>query len=273
MYQAFEESRKGKVYKHQVMNMSLRAEIIVSDLVRELRSGEYKPGGFYNFESRKEVKRRIINAPLFRDCVVQHAVCNALNEIFEKKFIYDSYANRTDKGNHKAVARVHEYIRQSKDGIYVLQGDYSKYYENILHDDLKADYRRTIVDKRMLWLIDLFIDSYNSDIDRGIPLGAPLSQLSGNVHLNTQDHFIKDGLRVKKYVRLMDDFIIIGEKDYLKEILKEIEWYANTQLHQPLNPKTRIYPASHGIDFGGYRIFRNRILPTQAKYKSCENQI
>lgn len=270
LYAAYEDASKGRRYKQEIMEATARIELIVSDLVRELRTGSYKPGGYYEFETHSEVKRRIIHAPLFRDRIVQHALCNVLVPLYEKKFIYDSYANRKGKGNHKAVKRVQHFLQRTVKGAYVLQGDFQKYYDSVGHETLKEELRRTLKDERLLWLCDEIVDSYNSDIERGIPIGAPFSQLMANVHLNGFDHFIKDGLRVKHYVRLMDDFIIIGRKDELKGFLKEIQWYVETQLKQPLNRKTRIYPASHGIDFGGYRIFRNQILPRKRNIKAAK---
>lgn len=252
------------------METTAHIEMIVSDLALELQTGEYKPGGYYEFEVRNEVKRRPIHAPLFRDRIVQHALCGALNPLYEKKFVYDSYANREGKGNHRAVRRVRHFLREAGTGAYVLQGDFAKYYDNVNHEILKQELRRTLKDKRLLALCDAIIDSYNGDTGKGIPIGAPFSQLMANIHLNPFDHMMKDILHIKRYVRLMDDFIIIGRKEELTEYLEEIRWYADTQLKQPLNRKTRIFPASHGVDFGGYRTFANRILPRKRNVKAAK---
>lgn len=273
LYKAYEECIKGRRYKNEVVSSTAHIEMIVSDLVRELQEGTYKPGEYYEFETRKEVKRRIIHAPLFRDRIVQHAVCNVLEPLYEKKFIFDSYANRKGKGNHKAVARVQLFLYQGRCNNYVLQGDFKKYYDNVDHELLKAKIRHTVKDERVLLLCDALIDSYNGHTGKGIPIGAPFSQLMANVNLDSLDHFAKEVLRVKKYVRLMDDFVIIGHKDDLIYYLQEIQWYADTQLKQPLNPKTQIYPANHGIDFGGYRTFANKILPRKRNVKAAKKRL
>lgn len=270
LYKAYEEAAKGRRYKKEVMETAARAEMIVSDLARELQTGIYKPGGYYEFEVRNEVKRRIIHAPLFRDRIVQHAVCDVLTPIYEKKFIFDSYANREGKGNHRAVRRVRRFLREAGPGSYVLQGDFAKYYDNVNHELLKHELRRTIKDTCLLAVCDSIVDSYNGDIGKGIPIGAPFSQLMANAHLDAFDHLMKDVLRIRRYVRLMDDFIIIGDKEELTKYLKEIRWFADTQLKQPLNRKTRIFPASHGVDFGGYRTFANRILPRKRNVKAAK---
>lgn len=189
LYKAYEECIKGRRYKNEVVSSTAHIEMIVSDLVRELQEGTYKPGEYYEFETRKEVKRRIIHAPLFRDRIVQHAVCNVLEPLYEKKFIFDSYANRKGKGNHKAVARVQSFLYQGKCNNYVLQGDFKKYYDNVDHELLKVKIRRTVKDERVLLLCDALIDSYNGHTGKGIPIGAPFSQLMANVNLDSLDHF------------------------------------------------------------------------------------
>ena len=155
----------------------------------------------------------------------------------------------------------------------MLQGDFKKYYDNVDHELLKAKIRRTVNDERVLLLCEALIDSYNGHKGKGIPIGAPFSQLMANVNLDSLDHFVKDVLRVKKYVRLMDDFVIIGHKDALVYYLQEIRWFADTQLMQPLNRKTQIYPANHGVDFGGYRTFANKILPRKRNVKAAKKRL
>lgn len=273
VYMAYLSCKKGKSFKPEVMEISARAEMICSDLVRELQEGIYTPGKYYEFEARNEVKRRIIHAPLFRDRVVQHAIVGITEPLFERKFIFDSYANRKGKGNHRAVQRAQQFLRKSGQNVYILQGDFAKYYDNVRHEFIRNEIRRTIKDERLLNIWDRIIDSYNGDIDRGIPIGAPLSQLMANITLNPMDHFVKETLRAKYYIRLMDDFIIIdSSKERLKYYLQEIVWFTQTQLGQPLNRKTRIFPAKTGIDFGGYRIFTNKILPRKRNVKAAKRR-
>lgn len=271
-YQAFHDMRLGHKYNKRSMRMSARIECIITDLIRELKDGSWTPGKYYAFECRTEVKRRQIHAPCFRDGLVHHALDNILRPLFERKYIYDLYSNRKGKGQHRAVKRVQHFIRKAshRGRVYVLQCDIHKYYDSIDHDVLKRMLCATIKDKRVLDVLYKIIDSYNEDTGRGVPIGALPSQTFANVYLCELDHFIKETLRVKSYMRFMDDFILVANgKDELHAWLLEIKWYLQTQVHLELNPKTQIYPAYRGVDFGGYRIFKDKILPRKRNLKAA----
>ena len=69
----------------------------------------------------------------------------------------------------------------------------------------------------------------------------------------------------------MDDFIVVStDKEYLKKILQDIQWFIECKLKLKLNPKTRIFPASHGVDFAGYRTFTTHILPRKRNIKAAK---
>lgn len=256
------------------MSAGKRIEMILYQLIFELNVGEWHPAKYYEFECRTEVKRRIINAPVFRDQLVHHAIDRVVRELFERKYIYDSYACRKGKGTHAACRRLQHFLRQAaaRGGrVYVLQADLSKYYPSIAHDVLKTEIRRTIADKRLLEVLDALVDSFNEDTGRGQPIGSLTSQLFANVYLNPLDHFMKDCRREKFYLRYMDDFIVVSNsKEHLREALADATWFIETQLKLKLNPKTHIYPASHGVDFAGYRTFIDKLLPRKRNVKAAK---
>lgn len=138
--------------------------------------------------------------------------------IFEERFIYDSYACRKNKGTLAAVNRTQDFLRRARnsfDKTYVLQGDFQKCYDSIYKPALLRNFARRISDHEVLDLLTLIYYSYNND-DIGIPIGATTSQLAANVLLDSLDHFVKEELRAKFYLRYMDDFIILSsEKDTL----------------------------------------------------------
>lgn len=271
-YKAFHDMRLGHKYNTRSMRMSARIEYIITEVMRELIDGTWRHCRYYAFECRTEVKRRQIHAPCFRDGLVHHALDNVLREIFERKYIFDLYSNRRGKGQHRAVMRVQHFIRKAshRGRVYVLQCDIHKYYDSIDHDVLKHMIRGTIKDGRVLTILDRIIDSYNDDTGKGVPIGALPSQTFANVYLCEFDHFVKETLRVKNYLRFMDDFIIVANsKDELHAWLREIKWYLETQVHLKLNPKTAIYPAHRGVNFCGYRIFKDRILPRKRNLKAA----
>lgn len=272
LYQGYLDARKGKRYQTNVMRVSSRVEVIISDILRELATGEWRPSKYYSFECRTEVKRRIIHAPVFRDRIVHHALCRVIRPLFERKYIFDLYSSVKGKGQHRAVRRLQHFMRQVGKGAYVLQCDIRKYYDSIDHEILKKQMRETIRDPDVLRILDLLIDSYNGDTGKGIPIGSLMSQLFANVYLTRFDHWLKDDCGERFYLRFMDDFILISQdKEHLKAAWKDISW-ALSQLGLTLNSKTQLYPAARGVDFAGYRTFRNRVLPRKRNVKAAKKR-
>lgn len=258
LYAAFREAQRGRRTKPNVLAASYEREAFLHDLHERLEDGTWVPEPYHVFLCRKEVKSRIIYAPTFHDRVVHHAMYRVLRPLFERKYIYDSYAITPGKGTHKAVRRVQQYLRETN--AYYLQCDIHHYYASVNHDVLKAILRRTIRDEQVLHLFGLLIDSYHDqETGEGIPIGALTSQLCANAYLNELDHFVKDELGCKRYLRYMDDFLLFGEKEYLHGMLEKIEAFLNGKLRLHLNARTRIAPARQGVDFAGYRTFVTHI--------------
>ncbi|MDR1510673.1 MAG: RNA-directed DNA polymerase, partial [Synergistaceae bacterium] len=90
----------------------------------------------------------------------------------------------------------------------------------------------------------------------GIPIGNLSSQLFANLYLDVFDKYVKETLRVHRYMRYMDDFLILSnDKEELKILLSKIETFLWHRLRLRLNPKTTIIDVSSGLDFCGYRHF------------------
>ena len=197
----------------------------------------------------------------FYDRVIQHAIVNIIEPIFEKRFVFHSYACRKDKGAHAASDTLSRWLYnlQIKQGkkIYAIKADIHHYFQSIDHEVLKQEVRRYISDKAVLKLLDHIIDHNGIYPDGvGIPVGNLTSQLFANVYLNILDHYIKHNLHVHYYIRYMDDFIILGEDPAeLKELLRQIDAFIEERLRLHLNPKTTIIAAKNGVDFVGYRHF------------------
>lgn len=275
MYAAYLEASRGRRYKNEIMGVGKRVEAVIYQMIFELNTGTWQPQTYYEFECRTEVKRRIINAPTFRDRIFHHSLDRIVRPLFEKKYIYDSYACILGKGAHAAVQRVKKFLRIARHSgnVYILQCDIHHYYQSIDHEILKREISRTIKDKRLLEAWGLVIDRFNEDTGKGIPIGALTSQLAANIYLNPFDHFIKECMRAHFYVRYMDDFVIISnDKKELRKNLADIRWFLETQLKLELNPKTRIYQASQGVDFCGYRTWSTHILPRKRNIKAAKKR-
>lgn len=263
LFAAYEEARRGKRYSAEVLRFAATTEEGLADIHDRLIWGSWRPSRMVEFFVH-EPKKRLIHAPQFKDRVVHHALVRVISPIVETKFIADSYACRSGKGTHAAMYRAQQFLRSAKVHYcnpYILKADISAYFLSVHHDVLKRIVRRTIRCPRTLDLIDHIID-HGSDGGRGIPIGALTSQLFANMYLDVLDHYVKEDLGAKWYLRYMDDFVVIHEdKVEIRRWLGFIDEFLAGVLGLNLNPKTAIFPARHGLDFVGYRIWPTHVLP------------
>jgi len=265
LHAAYLRARRGKRNRAAVQNFELDLEGNLIQLQNELIWGIYKTGQYRTFKVY-EPKARAVAALPFRDRVVQHAVVAAIEPIWERRFIHDSYACRPGKGTHQGVDRAQVILRKVKreyGRVYVLKADIAKYFYSIDHGVLKSLIRRRIRCKNTLALLDGIIDSTATPGDphsAGIPIGSLASQLFANLYLHELDEFVKHGLREKHYVRYMDDFIVVHhDKAHLHRIRAQIEAFLWQRLRLNTNAKTQVFPVGQrygrALDFLGYRIW------------------
>lgn len=273
IYLAYIEARKNKRYREDVLTFTDNLEANLITIQNELIWKMYSPGRYREFIVY-EPKKRIIQAPSFKDRVVHHALCNVIEPIFDARFIYDSYACRKGKGTHAGVERTAFFLRKMEHGAYCLKADISSYFPSIDHTVLKTLLRKKVSCEDTLWFIDTIIDGTSCGSARGIPIGALTSQLFANIYLNELDTFVKHDLRAKHYVRYVDDFIILSDsKEELWEHLGEIEIFLQDKLKLSLNHKTGIFPATLGIDFLGYRIWKDKLLLRKANIHRSKRRL
>ncbi len=254
LYLAYQKARKGKNKRSEVLYFTYNLEKELLIIQRELINQTYKVGEYRDFIIF-EPKKREISALPFKDRVVQHAIYNIIEPIFEKIFIFDSYACRKRKGTYVGIKRLEFFLRKNKN-LYALKSDIKKYFSSINHEILKKIIRKKINDKKLLNLIDKIIDSKNSE--EGIPIGNLTSQLFANIFLNELDKFVKHGLRIKYYIRYMDDFVILDdEKEKLNEYRIKISEFLQSLDLKMHEKKCIIFPCKNGVDFLGYVVFKN----------------
>ena len=267
LYGAYLKARKNKRYRREVLKYTSNLEENLIVLQNELIWKTYLPRPAKEFYVHVP-KKRLITAPAFYDRVLHHAVHNIIEPIFDKTFIYNSFACRAGKGTHAGVDALVKYLKEATkryDRVYCLKCDISKYFpsidRNILFDILK----KKIKDPDLLWLIQRILDGNEGRI--GIGIGALTSQLFANVYLNELDHFVKETMRVKYYIRYMDDFILLGpDKAELHQIRQEIEGYLWSHLRLNTNGKTQVFPITKGITFLGYRVWpTHKLLKSDTK--------
>ena len=278
----------GKRAKPGAAAFLANLETEVLRLERELQSGRYRPGRYKTIEIR-DPKHRVVSAAPFRDRVVHHAFCAVCEPLFDRGFIHDSYANRVGKGTHRAVAR-YEAFRDRFTA--VLRCDIYRYFPAIDHEILKRDLRRRIACPRTLALVDQIIDGSNPqepvklyfpgddlfspyERRRGLPIGNLTSQFFANLYLNGLDHFCKEVLRARGYLRYVDDFALFHDDvQQLEQWRARIDRFLEGRRLRLHRRKTRIAATIEPAPFlgfvlmpGGYRRlpednvrrFRNRL--------------
>ncbi len=161
---AFEKARKGKTLKPYVIGFEEDLEENLLTLRSELIFHIYKPKPLETFILR-DPKTRKISKSDFRDRVVHHAIVNVIENIFDKTFIYDSYANRMGKGTLKAVERFdcfkRKVSRNNTRKCFILKADIKQYFENIDHNILISMIKKRINDPRLLWLIKVILRNHS----------------------------------------------------------------------------------------------------------------
>ncbi len=264
---AFKKARKGKLKKNYVINFELKLQKNLKCLQEDLINREYYPCQLKKFIIR-DPKTRTIHASIFRDRIVHHAIINILNPIYEKIFIYDSFASRKNKGSQEAIKRFEFFMRKvSSNGKfvknsfnnnsiqgYVLKADFKHYFDSVNQEVLISILRKKIKDEDLIGLIKIVLENFSEEI--GMPLGNYTSQFFANVYLNELDYYVKNVLKAKYYIRYVDDFVILHKnKKRLEYFLNHINRflpYLKIKLHED---KTKIYALRNGITFLGYRIF------------------
>ena len=299
LYRASRKARRGKRARPDVENFEFELEYNLLQLNYELRQQSYRPGPFRSFKIR-DPKPRLISAAPYRDRIVHHAICNVLEPVFERVFIHDSYACRKGKGTHAAISRYQKFARSNS---YVLKCDVLKFFPSIDHRILASVVRRKIKDKDLMWLICLIIGHSNvqeqvpgffpgddlfsqSERRRGIPIGNQTSQFFANVFLDRLDHFVKEELRCRCYLRYADDFVVLdNDKQRLAAVRDAIEAFLITKRLWLHARKRVISRVDDGIRLLGFRVwpgerklcpanvlrFRRRLKQMQRQYS--ENRL
>ena len=270
---AYNKARKCKRYRKDVLLFTKDKEDNLETVRNDILGLSYEPSEYRYFKVYEPKERQIMALP-FYDRVVQHAINNVLEPIFNQRFIFHSYACRKTKGMHAASDTLQEWLYEWQkfhpdQPLYAIKADIHHYFQSINHDVLKAELRKVIKDAGALVLIDRIIDHNGQMPDGvGIPVGNLTSQLFANIYLNKLDQYIKHTLGAKYYMRYMDDFIILSpDKEQLRRWLADIERFLRDELKLELNPKTTILAAKNGIDFVGYkhRATHRKVRPDSVK--------
>lgn len=242
----------------------------VLTLYNELKDGTYKLKPFRNFIVY-DPKERHIRSLAICDRVLQRALYELILPVFEKKFIYDTYACLKGRGGEKARIRLSYFINKfnKNKNAYYLKLDVSKYFYSIDTHLLYEIYLKPNLPEDIIYYLKMFVE----DNKTGVPIGDLMCQLYANTYLSRIDHFIKNKLKCKYYIRYMDDMVLLSDN---KEELKEWKILIESELNKlklKLNPKSHINKVANGLPFTGYNFYYDCIYAKQKKVRRMKNQI
>lgn len=270
LYRAYRKALLGarKNEEQARFYYNLENELVI--LRRELVDETYIPGPYRYFMIHDPKEREIAIAP-FRDRVVHHAIVNVLEPIYERRFIYDSYATRKGKGTLAAIKRAQSFLRESR---YYIKLDISKYFASIDRNTLLEILKRKLKDARLLELITRIV--WNPpDEGRGLPIGNMTSQFFANVYLDPFDHFVKETLKQRHYIRYMDDFVVFtDDRESIPGLLAQMKVYLNDKLGLKVKENgVVINTPMHGLGFLGVRIFPSTVRIHRKNLTRCLRKI
>lgn len=253
---AVHKALRGKRSQTDAREFAANLDAELDRLGEDLRSGEIRLGDSRQFTIH-DPKERLITAPSFRERVLHHAVMNVCEPIFERRLIADTFACRRGKGRLAALERAREFSREHA---FFLKIDVRKYFDSVSHARLITLLERLFKERRLLALLGRIIAARETTPGRGLPIGSLMSQHFANVYLDGFDRFVKEVLRVRGFVRYMDDCALWSEStSRLRNHLASAEDYLKSELSLAFKPSPYINRSRHGLDFLGCRVFPDRL--------------
>jgi hypothetical protein len=271
---AYQNASRGKRGQPAAAGFELYLADHLLELEQELQEKTYQPGAYHSFYIH-EPKKRLISAAPFRDRVVHHSLCNVTVPHFERRMIFDSYANRPGKGTHRALDRCQQFARRYR---YCLICDVRQFFPSIDHAVLTSVLERMLPDDSLGWLIERILrsgqgvlageyrmvyfpgdDLFAASRPRGLPIGNLTSQWWANCYLTPFDHFVQRELGCRGYLRFVDDFLLFSDdKQQLWEwrvaLMERIARYRLTIHKESAEPR----PVTEGIPFLGFIVFPDK---------------
>ena len=255
---AIMSASKGKKNRDDVKrvlsNLTYYVDKIQDMLVRE----SYIPNN-YKVETIKEgisQKERIIYKPNFYpDQIIQWAIILQISPVLSKGMYEFSCGSIPNRGVHYGKRYVERWVKSDhKNTKYYLKLDINKFYPSVNINNLQQKLRTKIKDKKVLALLDVILNK-----NEGLPIGILISQWMANFYLQDLDHYIKEKLKIKYYIRYMDDMILFGRnKKELHKVRVLISNFLNKE-GLKLKHNWQLYKFScEPLDFMGFRFYRNK---------------
>lgn len=255
LYESAMKCKRNVLWKNSVSNFMLNVSKKVEELSVSLNNGTYVSKQPTRFKVYTPKERDILSVP-YMDRVYQRSLNdNILYPVMVKSFIYDNCACQRGKGTDFARGRIKEHLHRfyrkyGTDG-YVLQIDIKKYYDSMSHKLVEEMFKKKIDPETYNAVENILENQYAGD--RGFSAGSQLIQIAGISFLNGIDHYIKEQLHIKGYVRYMDDLILIHHsKEYLEECWKILDTKL-AEIELKIHPKkTNIHKVTDNTPFLGF---------------------
>ncbi len=258
LYQSMLRCKKGVLWKDSVARFYHNAPHEIMKLSNELHAGTYEQRPMRKFKIYQPKQREVIGLS-FRDRVFQRSLNDhAVYPRMVKHFIHDNAACQAGKGTAFARQRLRCFLQRyyrkyGRDG-YVLQCDIVGYYPNMQHEVAEKQMEKYLTPE--VYQLAKTALAGQGEGEVGYYPGSQIVQIAGMAALNPMDHFVKERLRIKYYIRYMDDFLLIHENaKYLVDCCKQIDAEL-AQIGFRLHPKkTKLYPLTEKIKFLGFQHF------------------
>ena len=275
---AFWKAARGKSAAREVATYRASLDANLERMRAGLLDGTVEVGR-YHFFTIHDPKERRICAAAFDERVLHHALMNICEPVFERRLVHDTYACRKGKGRIAALGRGRHFARGHA---WFLKLDVRRYFDSIDQGVMGGLLERIVKDPEVLRIFRRIIASHEVAPGKGLPIGNLTSQHFANLYLGELDHFVKEQLRVKGYVRYMDDFVLwAGDKAMLRRWHGEVDTFLRDRLLLETKPPqvnrvergvpflgTMLFPSCLRLDGRGRRRFAGSLRALEAAYAS-----
>lgn len=265
---AIHKASKRKKKRKSVQKILLNDEEYAEKICEMLENKTYKPSPYIVskiYDGARHKERTIYKPKFYPDQIIHWALMNQIDRILYKRFYHYSCASIKGRGTKHGIKAIKKAMKDNRYK-YCLKMDIKQFYPSIDKEKLKEKFRRVFKDDDLLWLIDTIIDG-NETQGSGIPIGNYTSQWFANFYLTDLDVFIKQKLKIKYYVRYMDDLIIFHtNKRKLRKAKEEIEIFLKNENLSVKNNWQIFCIDKRMLDFLGFRFYRDHTTLRRANF-------
>ena len=278
------KASKGKSKREAAAEVKANIEKHRRILDKKLRNNSFIPRRHNTKiiqENSCKKTRKIVKPKYMYEQMAHHSIMRVFVPIAMRGMYYHVYGSIPGKGVHRGKRTVERWIREDgRNCKYIYKLDIRHFFESVPHRRLKKAIKRKIKDRDLQKKLFLIIDSHAP----GLPLGYYPSQWFGNYYLQPLDHFIKEKLRIKHYIRYMDDMVLFSNnKKELHRARKEIEKFVHEELGLEIKKNWQVFRFDYidrkgkrrgrPLDFMGFKFYRDRTILRKSILKGIRAKV